>query len=65
MVSDIAPAAAAALLDPHGERYSAAAVTVLSGPQIAYNPPPTLGIGIGGFGFSGCCSGFGSGVGVD
>jgi hypothetical protein len=65
MISDLAPAAAAALLGPNGERYPAAAVTVLSGPHIAYNPPPTLGIGIGGFGFSDCCSGFGSGVGVD
>jgi hypothetical protein len=62
MISDLAPVAAAALLGPNGERFPAAAVTVLSGPHIAYNPPPT--VGIGGFGFSGCCSGFGSGVGL-
>jgi hypothetical protein len=65
IISDFAPVVTAALLGPNGERYPAAAPTVLSGPHIAYNPPPTMGIGIGGFGFSGCCSGFGSGVGVD
>jgi hypothetical protein len=65
MISDLAPATAAVLLGPNGDRYPAAAVTVLSGPHIAYNPPPTVGFGFGGFGFSGCCSGFGSGVGLD
>ena len=65
MISDIAPATAALLWGPDGSRYPAAAVSLLSGPHIAYNPPPTLGFGIGGFGFSGCCSGFGSGLGID
>jgi hypothetical protein len=32
--------------------------------HVDYNPPPSLGIGIGGFGFNGCCAGFGSGLGV-
>ena len=45
---------------PDSSRYPAAAVSLLSGPHIAYNPPPTL--GLWGFGFSGCCSGFGSGL---
>ena len=35
----------------------------MSGPHVLYNPPPSVGLGIGGFGFSGCCSGFGSGIG--
>jgi hypothetical protein len=64
MVSDLAPARAAELLAPDGGRYPAAAVTLLSTPYIAYNPPPTIGLGFGGFGFSGCCSGFGSGLGI-
>jgi hypothetical protein len=64
MVSDVAPPISAELLAPDGGRYPAAAVTVLSTPHIAYNPPPTVGFSIGGFGFSGCCSSFGSGVGV-
>jgi hypothetical protein len=62
MISDLAPATAAALLGPQGDRYPAAAVTLLRGPYVAYNPPPSVGFGIGGFGFSGCCTGFGSGV---
>jgi hypothetical protein len=64
MVSDLQPLSAADLLAPDGTRVEATAVTVLSGPHVDYNPPPSVGIGIGGFGFSGCCSGFGSGVGV-
>ena len=64
MVSDLASATAAQLLAPDGGRYPAAAVTLLSTPYIAYSPPPTVGLSIGGFGFSGCCSAFGSGVGI-
>jgi hypothetical protein len=64
LVSDIQPLSAAALLAPDGNRFPAAAVTLVSGPHVDYNPPPSVGIGIGGFGFSGCCTGFGSGVGV-
>ncbi len=64
IVSEVAPVAAAALVSAQGDRYPAAAVTLLSGPHLAYSPPPTVGFGIGGFGFSGCCSGFGSGLGV-
>jgi len=64
VVSGLAPASAAELLGPDGSRYPAAAVTLLSGPHIVYNPPPAVGFSIGGIGFSGCCSGFGSGIGV-
>ncbi len=65
MISDLAPVTAVALLSSNGDRYPAAAVTLLSGPHVAYNPPPTVGFGVGGFGFSGCCSGLGSGLGLD
>jgi hypothetical protein len=64
IVSDLQPLFAANLIAPDGSRYPATAVTLISGPHVDYRPPPSLGIGIGGFGFSGCCSGFGSGVGV-
>ena len=64
MISDVAPPISAELLAPNGSRYPAVALTILSAPYIAYNPPPTVGLSIGGFGFSGCCSSFGSGVGV-
>jgi hypothetical protein len=64
MVSNLQPLSAADVLAPDGNRYPAAAVTLLSGPHIDYRPPPSIGIGIGGFGFSGCCSAFGSGLGV-
>ena len=47
-----------------GTRYPAAGIALVSGPHVLYNPPPSVGFGIGGFGFSGCCSGFGSGIGV-
>ena len=63
-ISGLGPAAAAALVAPNGTRFPASGITVVRGPYVAYNPPPTIGIGIGGFGFSGCCSAFGSGIGV-
>lgn len=64
LVSALAPATAADLIAPTGDRYPAAAVTLLRGPFVAYNPPPSISLGIGGFGFGGCCTGFGSGIGV-
>ncbi len=64
LVSALAPASAADLLAPSGDRYPAAAVTLLRGPFVAYNPPPSVSLGIGGFGFGGCCTAFGSGIGV-
>lgn len=64
MISDVQPAATAELIGADGTRYPASAVTLVSGPHVDYKPPPSVGLSIGGFGFSGCCSGFGSGVGV-
>ena len=64
MVSGMQPASAAALVANDGARYPASGIALISGPHVLYNPPPSIGLGIGGFGISGCCSGFGSGVGV-
>ncbi len=63
-ISGLAPATAAALVSPEGTRFPASGISVLRGPYVAYNPPPSIGLSFGGFGFSGCCSGFGSGIGV-
>jgi hypothetical protein len=64
MVSNLQPPTAAALVANDGTRYPASGMALVSGPHVLYNPPPSVGLGIGGFGFSGCCSGFGSGIGV-
>jgi hypothetical protein len=64
MVSSLQPPTAAALIAPDGTRYPASGIALVSGPHVLYNPPPSIGLGIGGFGFSGCCSGFGSGLGI-
>jgi hypothetical protein len=64
VVSGLQPVSAAALVSNEGTRYTASAIVLLSGPHVLYNPPPSIGLGIGGFGISGCCSGFGSEVGV-
>ena len=64
MYSGLQPATAAALVGNDGTRYSASGLSLVSGPHVLYNPPPSIGLGIGGFGISGCCSGFGSGIGV-
>jgi hypothetical protein len=65
MVSSLQPPTTVALVAAgDGTRYPAAGISLVSGPHVLYNPPPTVGFGIGGFGFSGCCSGFGSGIGV-
>jgi hypothetical protein len=63
-VSGLQPVSEAALVGQDGNRYPAAGLSVISGPHVLYNPPPSISLGIGGFGFSGCCSAFGSGVGV-
>jgi hypothetical protein len=62
-ISSVALPASAVLVSAAGARYQAPGLSLLSSPHVLYNPPPTIGLGIGGFGFSGCC-GFGSGVGV-
>ena len=63
IASSVALPTAAALVSASGIRYQAPGLSLLSGPHIAYNPPPTVGLGVGGLGFGGCC-GFGSGVGI-
>ena len=64
MVSSLQPPSAVALVSADGQRYPASGIALVSGPHVLYNPPPSISLGIGGFGFSGCCSGFGSGIGV-
>jgi hypothetical protein len=64
MVSGLQPPSAAALVANDGTRYAASGIALVSGPHVLYNPPPSIGFGIGGFGISGCCSAFGSGIGV-
>jgi hypothetical protein len=58
-VSDVQPATAALLLAPDGSTYPAAGINVVRTPYTAYNPPPSIGIGVGGFGGN-----FGTGLGL-
>jgi len=64
MISGLQPASEVALVSGQGSRYLASVIAPVSGPHVLYNPPPSIGLGIGGFGFSGCCSGLGLGVGT-
>jgi hypothetical protein len=64
MVSNLQPVSGAALIGPDGSLIPASAVALVSGPHVEYSAPPSIGLGIGGFGIGGCCSGFGSGIGV-
>lgn len=64
MVSSLQPPSAVALVSADGQHYPASGIALVSGPHVLYNPPPSISLGIGGFGFSGCCSGFGTGLGV-
>lgn len=64
MVSTLQPLSAAVLIAADGTRYPASGIALVSSPHVTYNPPPSIGLGIGGFGFSGCCSSFGTGLGV-
>ncbi len=65
MVSSFQPPTTVALVaNDDGIRYPNAGISLVSGPHVLYDPPPTVGFGIGGFGVSGCCSAFGSGIGV-
>jgi hypothetical protein len=50
-------------VDQDGRRFPAVGFSVISAPHVLYNPPPSIGFGIGGLGFTGCCSAIGSGVG--
>jgi hypothetical protein len=63
MVSEREPIMQADLVGADGARVQAGTVTMVSAPHVDYAPPPSIGIGIGGFGFSGCC-GFGSETGI-
>lgn len=63
MVSGLQPASNVTLIGPDGSRYAAAGLSVISGPHVLYNPPPSISVGIGGFGFTGCCTAIGSGIG--
>jgi hypothetical protein len=64
MVSSLQPPSDVALVSADGQRYPASGIALVSGPHVLYNPPPSIGLGIGGFGFSGCCSTFGTGLGI-
>ena len=65
LASSVKPMSDAELLAPDGRQYPTTGVVLVSGPHVLYNPPPSIGFGIGGFGFTGCCSGIGSGLGLD
>jgi hypothetical protein len=58
-VSDVQPATAALLVAPSGATYPAAGINVVRTPYTAYNPPPSIGLGVGGFGGH-----FGTGLGL-
>jgi hypothetical protein len=64
LASAIRPMSDAALIAPDGRSYRSTGVVVVSGPHVLYNPPPSIGFGFGGFGFTDCCFGVGSGVGL-
>jgi hypothetical protein len=63
-VSGLQPASEAVLIGQDGSQYPAVGFSVISGPHVLYNPPPSISLGIGGFGFTGCCSSIGSSVGI-
>jgi len=63
-ISGRQPASEVALVSGQGSRYPAAVISPVSGPHVLYNPPPSISLGIGGFGFGGCCSGLGLRVGT-
>ena len=48
MVSNLQPPTAAALVANDGTRYPASGIALVSGPHVLYNPPPSIGLGIGG-----------------
>ena len=54
MVSGLQPASVVALIGPDGSRYPAVGFSVISEPHVLYNPPPSIGFGIGGFGLMHC-----------
>lgn len=58
-VSDVQPVTAALLIGPDEAIHPALAINVVRTPYTAYNPPPTVGIGVGGF-----SGNFGTGLGL-
>lgn len=48
-VSDFKPVSSAELVGPDGARYAASGINVIDAPHTSYNPPPTVGFGLGGF----------------
>jgi hypothetical protein len=58
-VSDTEAASSALLVGPGGSTYPASGINVSQTPHTAYNPAPTIGFGIGGFGGN-----VGSGMGI-
>src|ERR1700760_4804411 len=44
MVSSLQPPTAAALVANDGTRYPAAGISLVSGPHVLYNPPPSIGL---------------------
>ena len=65
LISGLQPATEAALVDQDGRRYQAVGFSVISGPHGVRRRLRSIGFGIGGFGFTGCCSAIGSGIGFD
>jgi hypothetical protein len=49
-VSDTQPASSALLIGGDGRTYPATGINVTQTPHTVYDPPPTIGLGIGGFG---------------
>jgi hypothetical protein len=58
VVSNAQPPSSAALISPDGSRYSIP-LTLVSAPHVNYSAPPSIGLGIGGFG-----AGVGGGLGL-
>jgi hypothetical protein len=58
-VSDATPASSALLVGPNNAVYPAAGINVSQVPHTAYNPPPTISFGFGGF-----SSNLGAGLGL-
>ena len=44
-------------------RYPTVGLSVISGPHVLYNPPPSIGLGAGSFRITGCRSAIGSEIG--
>jgi hypothetical protein len=63
-VSSLQPPTSVALVSPDWHGYPSSGIALLSRLHVLYNPPPSISLAPGGFGFSVCCRTFGSGLGV-